>query len=116
MLFLAYRAAYLFERARLKSYSGSISSWPRVLARALLVFFFIVPALSAGCLPGADDTYCVTTLGEHYHEQSLSYGFASRLERAHEVSEQAMEWQPAPNACARRVTIQVNRGSRQSLV
>src|SRR5262249_41236366 len=68
---------YLFGRARLKSYSSSMSSPLRRLLRTLLVFiaFFIVPAFTSRCLAGAHNAYRIFALREHYHEQPPSQRF-----------------------------------------
>src|SRR5712664_2833368 len=68
---LAYREAYLFGRARLKSYTGRVSSTPTACPIVFLAFaLFICSPLTARCLPCADQTGHLAALGKHYHEQS----------------------------------------------
>src|ERR1017187_10009055 len=52
----AYRDAYLLREARLKAYSGRISSASTWLTTWLLLSdFFMVPSFAAGCRSRADD-------------------------------------------------------------
>ena len=68
----AYRDAYGFGFALLKSLSGRISS-PRLrlLASCLLGGLFIVLSLTPGGRPRTDDPNCLAAIHEHHGEQML---------------------------------------------
>src|ERR1022692_3419671 len=67
----AYRDAYLLREARLKSYSGRISSASTWLTTSLLLSdFFMVPSFTAGCRPRADDGNRSGALSIHDREQT----------------------------------------------
>src|SRR5262245_20538798 len=66
----AYREAYLFRRARLKSYSGRTSSARRRRAARVLAFAFLMNSpLAARRLARADQPDHIVAFREHYHEQ-----------------------------------------------
>ena len=73
---LPYRSANRFRSPRLKSYSGRISSGSTLVARGFPVFlgldvpFFIVNALSARSLAGADDPDRVSAFGKHNRDET----------------------------------------------
>src|ERR1035438_1364826 len=68
---LMYRDAYLLGAARLKSYSGRISSASTWLTAApLLGDFFMVPSFMAGCRPRADDANRPAPFSIHHRAQT----------------------------------------------
>src|ERR1039458_2170091 len=67
----AYRDAYLLREARLKSYSGRISSASTWLTTSpLLSDFFMVPSFTAGCRSRADDANRSAPLSIHDRKQT----------------------------------------------
>lgn len=76
-----YREAYLLGAARLKSYSGRISSSPRRPASLpLLEAFFIIFSFRASRAPGADDADGLAAVGVHDRQQTLVLGDAQEDE------------------------------------
>src|ERR1017187_7080310 len=74
----AYRDAYLLREARLKSYSGRISSASTWLTTSLLLSdFFMVPSFTAGCRPRADDANRAAPLSIHDRETKRHFQFAA---------------------------------------
>ena len=68
---LVYRDAYLLGAARLKSYSGRISSASTWLTTsALLSDFFMVPSFTPGCRSRTDDAHRSAPLSIHYRKQT----------------------------------------------
>ena len=76
----AYRCAYGFGRARLKSYSGRISSSPTrgalfaFFLDGLVVPFFIVNALLARDVAGADHADGVAAFSKHNGHEPSPFG------------------------------------------
>lgn len=69
---VAYRDAYLLGSARLKSYSGSISSaLPDPACLVVLRAFFIFFPFKASRWPRADQTNSISPLGEHHRRQAV---------------------------------------------
>jgi hypothetical protein len=94
----AYREAYGFGRARLKSYSGrTSSSGMRSIAVFLLFGFLMFFSLAARCSAGADQVNYAIALSEHYHEQAAPVRLAEEDEplltlRVPGVIGDAAEW------------------------